>query len=386
MNVAFLNHGFLVQKECINALRARPDISLTVIDTATFASPEQASETCDQLRKHQIRLVFTINEWGMDLDGRIRDFLSANSILHVNWCTDDPFFIEIILDIPSVPSPGRLDFVTDREYVRPMKERGFDIDFLPLAADPSVFAPAIPPRKWVRDCAFVGSSYFEDLFMKYAKGHDSFMEQTVDFVAGLARNVLKNVHVAIVPNVDKYFQDRELPQGLSLSKAKFLVCHAVGFFVRKGLVAEIARTLPDFMVFGDAFWTAYVPENRVSMAVAYYDNLCSTYQETRVNIDINRVVIRQGFTQRIMDCLASESFVLTSDKAILGEYFITDGPQSHLAVFENQNDMIDKINYFRIRDRERQEIARRGRVVVLAHHTYAARINTIMHKAMSLLT
>jgi spore maturation protein CgeB len=124
-----------------------------------------------------------------------------------------------------------------------------------------------------------------------------------------------------------------------------------------------------------------LPREKVSTEVGYYLNLCRTYRETKVNIDINRIVIREGLTQRVFDCLASGSFVVTNSKPIVRELFETAGMHEEVVMFDNEEHLRELIDFYTVHDTERLAIVERGRRRVLAQHTYDHRIAEIFRVA-----
>ena len=96
ITLIFLNQNWLVQKEVISALRRVPWLRTVAVDITSNPTADQAVFATDIMLQQQCALLFTINEWGLDSDGVIREFLEKNRIVHINWCVDDPFFEEII--------------------------------------------------------------------------------------------------------------------------------------------------------------------------------------------------------------------------------------------------------------------------------------------------
>jgi spore maturation protein CgeB len=129
-------------------------------------------------------------------------------------------------------------------------------------------------------------------------------------------------------------------------------------------------------VFGDAGWHQVLPAGRVGTA-RYYDSLCDVYRKAKITIDINRMVIRDGFTQRAFDVPASGGFVLTSAKPVIDEFFVTQGPAQEIAVFKSRNDLMARIDYYLSHDDERLAIAERGMKKVVSGHTYDHRVKEL---------
>jgi len=373
MIIAFYNQGFLVEREVIHALRRLAGVTVVVIEITSFPTAEQAEIACNALSEQKCRILVTINDWGLDWHGVTAAFLQKSGILHINWCVDDPFFIETMHGVPLPRHPNRVDFISDRGYVQPLTMRGVHAHFLPLAADPSIFFPLHPRPEYARDICFVGSSYVKEV-EDYIGRHMPFIEERISFVHELMRAYKADMNVDIGARISDRLAREALPKGLSRERAVLIFKYFVGYIYRKQVVTGLASRFPDFKVFGDAAWTLFLPKEKVPMAVGYYGNLNETYQQTRVNIDIHRAVIRDGFTQRVFDCGASGSFVITGARPIMREHFECEGPDREAVLFDNEEDLIEKAEYFRAHDAERAAITRRAREKVLALHTYGHRI------------
>ncbi|MDD5674493.1 MAG: glycosyltransferase [Chitinivibrionales bacterium] len=376
ITVAFLNQNYLVEQEVIKALRALPGVRLVVIDTAAYLNAEQARLTASVLAQQGCNLLFTINDNGMDLEGVLADFLERSAIAHVNWCVDDPFFLETIHNVPLVPRRNRLDFVSDRGTVAPLLQRGIKAFFLPLASDPDLFAPIAPPPPKTYGASFVGNSYVGGL-EELIKDQVDFIEANIAFVNDCNKRYCTDIRFPLEAAANEYVGKLALKPPLSRQRAAFLIKHYVGYLYRKKMVLALTKRFPAFMVVGDQGWEGAVAPRQLLRDVRYYSGLNETYQKTAVNVDINRVVIRDGFTQRVFDCLAAGGFVITSPKPIVAEFFETAGPAQEIAVFDNEESLVEGIEYFLKHDTERTAIATRGRKKVLAEHTYNHRLQTL---------
>ncbi|HWT79795.1 MAG TPA: glycosyltransferase [Candidatus Methylomirabilis sp.] len=78
---------------------------------------------------------------------------------------------------------------------------------------------------------------------------------------------------------------------------------------------------------------------------------------------------------RVYEVLACGGFLLCDDQPDVRALFEDGGD---LSIFRHLNDLQEKAQYYLSHDRERQEIADRGRAKVLARHTYRHRIETLI--------
>jgi spore maturation protein CgeB len=383
LSVAISHQKYLVQRELVDAFRAVPGVRVVVVDMPMLLPAQSVPEFCAALEKNDCRIFVTLNDWGLDKEGAVRAFLEKRGIVHVNWYVDDPFFSEIMFGVSQSPSANRIDFVSDRGYVEPLTKRGFKARFLPLATDPAIFFPrgiergnARGPAEKINDLCFVGNSYIEGTY-KFIKGFEGYFEKLNPGIMNLCSRYSQDSAFDLDSEVEKIVSKEALPQGLGAQKAAYLVKHFIGYLHRKRLVLSLSKSYPGFMVYGDAGWGIDLAPERMSTKVKYYTNLSESYEHTKITADINRVVIRDGFTQRVFDCLAAGGFVLTSYKKVVGEFFETAGPAQELGVFVNEADLREKIDYFLGHDAERKAIASRGRSKVLAKHTYGHRVAEI---------
>jgi spore maturation protein CgeB len=367
---------FLIQQELVTALKSLPGIQVAVCELPHHPSEEIARKACVALDGYDLSLFITLNGWGLDSAGIMAGYLEKRGAIHVNWYVDDPVYTEVMHGILAAPKKNRIDFVSDRGYVESLIRRGFKAFFLPLATDPSIFSPKenLPVQP---DLCFVGNSYLEATY-KSIEGFDEFFAELAPFIQGLVQRCRKEGGLDLDMMVESELSHRTIPPDLSRSKAVYLVKHFAGYLFRKKLVLDCSASYPGFMVFGDAGWGIDLPMNRFSTTVKYYTNLSETYQQTKISLDINRLVIRDGFTQRVFDCLAAGGFVITSSKKVVEDFFVTSGPLQEIAMFANEKDLQDKIDYFLAHDTERRDIAARGRKKVLAEHTYKNRVDEIM--------
>lgn len=376
INIAFLHQGFLVQREVISALKRLPDTTIIAIDISDFPSEKQAMEACRIMAEKNCSMVFTINDWGIDFGGVISHHVGTKAMVHINWCVDDPFFMEIIHNRPVKASPNRIDFVSNRAYVRPLCERGLNAYFIALAADTSLFFPTDDSLSYKRDICFVGNSYRKQLD-ELCKDHGPFLESLAGFMGDLLKSYEIDPRLDLETEVVKKLSSVRLPLTLPRRKAVFLIKHFISFLFRKRIVSALAKCYDDFMVFGDELWLCDLPREKVSREVGYYINLNETYGRTRINIDINRVVITEGMTQRVFDCGAGGNFVITSNKPIIEEFFLTHGENQEAVVFNNEAHLKELIDYFMKHDDERQAIASRARERILKEHTYDHRVQSM---------
>lgn len=316
-------------------------------------------------------MVFTINEMGVDTEGIIHDYIKKNNLIYINWCVDDPFYEEIMLKKKSRKYSGRIDFVSDNDYVDKMRSAGFKAFFMPLATDPGIYYP-MNLKKEVQ-AAFVGNSYLKQIDV-YTKGFETLFDEMFPYLVKIIYLYRTNTELDIEYMLFEKISSLNISPDIKIRKAVFVFKHLASYMHRKETVKQLAESIDGFQVFGDSGWLREIDKQKLGR-VAYGDTLRELYNRTAVNIDINRIVIRNGFTQRVFDALACNSFIITSEKRIVKEFFESEGTKRELVTFRFAEELKDLVNYYLKHETERELISQRGYQKVKSMHTYDHRIS-----------
>lgn len=105
------------------------------------------------------------------------------------------------------------------------------------------------------------------------------------------------------------------------------------------------------------------------------------FNASRINLNLHssvhgdQLVSKGDFVNpRTFELAACGAFQLVDERGLLFDLFHSD----ELATFDSMPDLIEKIDHFLAHPGERLEIAQRGREKVLAEHTYAHRMQTLI--------
>jgi len=376
IRLAFLNQNYLVQRELVSALKRVPDLKLVLIEISSHPGATAANDLLKILSEEPCPILLTVNEWGLDSDGILHQFMSEKNMLHVNWFVDDPVFDEMMLKKKFRPSPMRIDFVSDRGYIPWMIKNNYNPFFLPLGTDPSIFQFSGSGESKEYQIVFVGNSYREQI-NRYLEKVEDFFDGLIPLLKGVVRSYQENVEYDVESDIRLKIKNISLPPDLHEEKAVFIAKQVASYLQRKDLIVSLVKRYPAFTVFGDDGWLVDIPPERLKKA-GYYDRLADVYRKSEIVVDVNRVVIRDGFTQRIFDALACGSFVVTSSKPAVHEFFNTSGPLQEVVTFRNQCALTQQIDYYLEHKDEMTAIASRGQKKVLSLHTYDHRIRQML--------
>ena len=99
------------------------------------------------------------------------------------------------------------------------------------------------------------------------------------------------------------------------------------------------------------------------------------FHYSKININITLRSITSGIPLLVMDILACEGFLLTNYQSEIAEYF-EDGRE--LVIYENFEDMYEKIAYYLQHEDERKQIAHAGYEKVKEQFNYTRGIDKIV--------
>jgi spore maturation protein CgeB len=112
------------------------------------------------------------------------------------------------------------------------------------------------------------------------------------------------------------------------------------------------------------------------------------FNATAINVNLHSsvrpgVLVGDGdfVNPRTFELAACGAFQVVDRRALLPELF----DAGELAQFSDMRELLDLVEHYRTRPEERAEVAERGRARVLAEHTYAHRMRTLLEHAAGLM-
>jgi len=111
----------------------------------------------------------------------------------------------------------------------------------------------------------------------------------------------------------------------------------------------------------------------------YYtpEEMARIYQQSKVVVNLSRDDYLQDANLRCFEVMAAGALLITPKPTELSEIGFIEG--THYVTFETESQMYESVRYYLARDREREEIARAARSLVMQKHTYDARVETILN-------
>lgn len=120
--------------------------------------------------------------------------------------------------------------------------------------------------------------------------------------------------------------------------------------------------------------TPELPQVHNMGPVDYYNDMPYIFQNSKINLNISLRSIRSGIPLRCMDIMGAGGFLLSNYQADFYEHFI---PGEDMVLYESQEDLLSKCNYYLKHEAERIQIAANGYGKIKESHTYEVRLKEI---------
>lgn len=115
---------------------------------------------------------------------------------------------------------------------------------------------------------------------------------------------------------------------------------------------------------------------------AYFQEMASIYSRCRIAFNCS---LKNDINMRVFESLACGPLLVTNDLKANGqeELFVTG---QHLITYESADEMIDQVTYYLKHEDQRLQMARAGRALVLAEHTYVHRAKVLLQSLEKLMS
>lgn len=321
----------------------------------------------------------------------------ACRILYVSWVYDSPY---AQLYSETIKLETNYCFLFDQAEVIKLRQQGIQtVYYLPLASDVEFYEElaANSTKEYQCDISFVGSLYIEEkqqLYKRfealdaYTKG---YLDGAVDMQKGLyGMNILESaITPALLEKMEKAAPLMEHPDAFASKQwyyANYYLYRQVTALERTEILQKLStRQLHIYTneeakekLLHDAI---LAPSTKIKGTVDYYQEAPLVYRNSKINLNISLKSIATGIPLRIFDIMANGGFVLTNYQADLMELFT---PDEDFVYYEDQEDLLAKVDYYLSHDEDRQQIASNAKKKIEAHHTFYDRlqqIHTILFQA-----
>lgn len=283
-------------------------------------------------------------------------------------------------------------FLFDKSMFNLLRNGGVNtVYYMPMMANvertDKIVIPTSDLAKVSSDVSFVGSMYDEDLKHNlYDRMEKNLDEYTKGYLRGLIEAQLKIQGCSIVEEclsddiikaMQKAMPYKNREDGVETLKyiyAKYFIDYKITSIERSRLLKAVSDKF-DFKIY-----THNKPKNlpnaKFMGAIDWKESMPAVFKYSKINLNITLRSILSGMPLRVFDIFGAGGFLISNYQEDFFDYFV---PGEDFVYYEDQEDLLAKIEYYLTHDNERCEIARNSYEKVKQAHTY-------YHRAVEMLS
>lgn len=304
-------------------------------------------------------------------------------------------YISIVYDSPfvklysyTITYPTNYVFLFDSQLYLELKRGGIPTVYytvLPVNATiiDSLLEKDYNKERTTCDISFVGALYNEDhnlfdrLYDKlddYSRGYlDSVMEAQLK-VSGFnfMEQILTPELVAKMYEAEPYQPSPDGAESLANVYTTYYIDRKLTSIERIRLLNRVATRHPLKLFTLDE--NASIP-GAVNMGITdYYSEMPLVFHNSRINLNITLRSIQSGIPLRCMDIMGAGGFLLTNFQSDFLDFFT---PNEDYVYYEDEDDLIRKIDYYLEHEEKRKRIAENGHEKVRENHSFETCLSDI---------
>jgi len=294
------------------------------------------------------------------------------------WFYDNPFRFPLTEEELSA-----LDavFVFDKYYESFFRERGIRMcTTLPAAFGISP-PPPPPANSYTEKISFLGSTGI-DRIVRFS--HDLPPDDRK--ITNLSKETITSLLNMSGPQLRKEMERLAGFEGTDLSRLRLLLLEEfLSYRIRIQFLTAIAD-LP-LGIYGDTNWgnpkaTGTLTSCYRGKGTRFPDETVELYRTSKINLNIFHAQCIDSVTTRVYDILAAGGFLLSEYRPILEREFEIG---REMEIFRTPEELRKKAIYYLRNEKEREQIAQRGREKVLGAASYENRVHGLLDTLKSAL-
>lgn len=306
-----------------------------------------------------------------------------NRVIYISWLYDSPF--TPVWDATAY-YPECYIFSFDQKQCEGLKKEGIrQVYYMPLAAEAEVLdgiqATEEQIERFQGDVSFVGSLYdkksgtekiLKNADLDFLRGYgDAVIDaQTKVQGANFLEEVLEPEDINIlIKNMNFKNQTHGSMVTKTMIYANYFLAQAVTFKERTQMVKSVSDRF-NMTIYSHSKTNRYKKIVNKGF-VDYYFEMPLVFRYSKINLNMTLRSIQTGIPLRAWDIMASGGFLLTNYQADFLKHF---EPGVDFDYFVNEEDMLNKIEYYLKNEEVRIQIAKNGYEKVKKYHSYKLRL------------
>ncbi len=321
----------------------------------------------------------TVNHFGLDREGHVASIFEELALPLASWFVDSPQLI--IYEYARQNLGGTCIFSYDASSLSWLKQVGFEhVHFLPLGTDPKCFYPKKNTTRYRNaKLGFAGDSNTTEVLNLKKQ-----MQAVPKLQAGLsviAAQFVDSKELVPLTFLKQHFPDiyKEVSDLADIEMKRFCE-RAVTFEAARQYRMQCLRGILPFkpLIAGDKPWADILEGSEWQHIgiLDYYNALPAFYSSMEINFNCTSVQMKGAVNQRVFDVPACGAFLITDWREQIENLF---EPGREVICYHHPEEVTELIGKWLADAHGRKGVARAARKRVLAQHTYAHRLQELIH-------
>lgn len=307
--------------------------------------------------------------------------------IYLSWVVDSPCYT---LYSKSLTSPYCHTFLFDYSlYEKYSAYFPNNVHYLALGGDIEFYdAVRITDhdhKKYDCDLSFIGS-FHSELCKQYDEVKDKLPEYMQGYIDGLINSQLNiygyyliedSINDNFAESFRQYAEFTILPDYIADTRG-IVADHYIGFKCNQQDRIRTLQSLSNHYKID-----LYTNEDTSMMPAINNRGIADSstmmpkiFKCSKINLNITAKTIKTGIPQRVFDIMSAGGFVISNYQPEISEYFI---PDEDIVMYENVEDLIQKIEYYLNNDEERIRIAKNGYLKVKENYNYTTKLSEMFN-------
>lgn len=391
MKILFYRYGSICEPDIISGfLELGNDVSeITVEISKKDFSPKEGIHLLEkELLAHSYDFVFSVNFYPF-----ISEVCNIFQIRYICWTVDCPV-MELYSD--SILNQWNRIFLFDAEQYAVFSPRNPScIFYLPLASNPKRWHSVIchtsvsEQKRYTADLSFVGSLYTEKCPYDKLQNASAYLTGYLDGIMDVQQRIYgfhfleELLTDEVVDEFSSHLPGFYIPPEKSIRDDRTAM---VQMYLEPKISAKERTQILNLL--GQKYCVhVYTRSNTDGIPVKNcgpvktLTEMPLVFHFSRINLNITSKSIHSGLPLRIFDVLACGGFLITNYQPELPDYFT---PGTDLEYYSDEDDLINKVDFYLSHEKDRKEIAYNGLQKVIRYHNYPERLLQILSLAYDL--
>lgn len=321
--------------------------------------------------------IFTFNYFPV-----ISKFADTHGIKYVCWLFDSP---NMTLYSESVFNSCNYIFSFDQSEVFRLKAYGVkNIFHMPLAVNTKKLQAMLktcPEKNYSYDVSFLGNLYNDEYnFFNQIKNMPEYYRGFFDAIIKTQMNIF-GYDIVSELITDEFME--QIKSFVRFQMIDEIMLREKDFFINilHKKITTIERVELLKLISSKYKLTHFGPVSNPELDkvdfkgyVNYDTEMPLVFAQSKINLNITLRSILSAIPLRCVDIMGAGGFLLSNYQPELAEYF-ENGKE--MVMYESQEDLMDKIDYYLSHEEEREEIARRGKLKIEKEFSYEKKLPEI---------